>query len=572
MAEKNSQFHFEFSLQILNNLGRGLYRSFATVIAEAVSNSWDAEATIVNVTIKDNILIVEDNGKGMDGEDFQNKFLKIGYSRRKDPENQSKRNVIGRKGIGKLAMLSISKKVTILSKKDGKEITGGKINNTILDEEIEKDGNYVLENLSDDEKEKLFSKDKINSGTKIIFEDIKTSLNREGIIKKYLATQFNFIFSLKGNDRFKIMVNDKEVTEKDLKELNDNTQFIWFLAEENKGRKNRYNNLKKHKIIQDTTFKFEQENIEIKGFIASVKKPTHLLLRGSGGDFKASINLFCNGRLRQGNLFEEITSKTVTEEYLYGEVHVDGFEDEIIDRFTSSREGVIKDDPLYQKFLKELKKIQSVILKDWNGWRREEKADGDIEQDSRPGYEVKIEESTNRRIKEFIKKISENLEDEAIKDNLKEKLKSLSYKNMMTYQDFFILENIFREYIKIKDIKEEDFDENEEDEKLIAESIRNVRNLRKIDEERHALKGKIVKEEHYLNYLDLFYLGEIIDIKILKIPEQLKKYRKPLELDTKEISPVRNSIMHTNEISEEAFNWEKIKNVINYIEKLKNES
>lgn len=72
-----------------------------------------------------------------------------------------------------------------------------------------------------------------------------------------------------------------------------------------------------------------------------------------------------------------------------------------------------------------------------------------------------------------------------------------------------------------------------------------------------------------MNYLDLFYLGEIIDILVHKIyKEKKRKYRKGLELDTKEIEPVRNPIMHTNEIIDDVLNWPKIENVIDYIEKL----
>ena len=121
MEGKDSGFNFEFSLEVLNHLGRGLYRSFATVVAEAISNAWDAEAKIVSVTINKNQLIIEDDGKGMDSYEFQNRFLNVGYSRRDDRDNKSKRKVIGRKGIGKLAMLSISDKVTVVSKKQGVE-------------------------------------------------------------------------------------------------------------------------------------------------------------------------------------------------------------------------------------------------------------------------------------------------------------------------------------------------------------------------------------------------------------------------------------------------------------------
>lgn len=244
---QDESFKFEFSLEVLNHLGRGLYRSFATVIAEAISNAWDAEAKVVEVTISKNQLVVEDNGKGMDSHDFQGKFLNVGYSRRDDKDNKSKRKVIGRKGIGKLAMLSISDKVTIVSKKSGLETTGGIINNTELDDEIKKRGNYLLENLTDHQKNKLFPSNK-KSGTKIIFNTINIRLNSEDVIRKYLATQFNFIFSLKKGDSFVIKVNDKPVTLKDLEELNTNTQFIWYIGTKDKRFADRYKNLKERKL------------------------------------------------------------------------------------------------------------------------------------------------------------------------------------------------------------------------------------------------------------------------------------------------------------------------------------
>jgi hypothetical protein len=564
-STNNENFSFNFSLEVLNHLGRGLYRSFATVIAEAVSNSWDAEATEVSISIDENKLIIEDNGKGMDDNDFGNKFLKVGYSRRQDPHNKSKRNVIGRKGIGKLAMLSISEKVTIISKTENSEITGGVINNSELDKEIAADESYSLDFLSEKHKSEFLNK---KSGTKIIFEDIKTKLNSVDIIRKYLATQFNFIFSLKKGDSFLIEVNSDKITEEDLKELDDKTQFIWFIGAEDTERVKRYKNLYESIVLQEYSFEFESNIIEIKGFIASVKEPKNLLLRGSKGDFKAGINLFSNGRLRQEDLFQEITSKQLPEEYLYGEIHVDGFEDEKNDRFTSSREGIIKDDPLYQKFLDELKKIQITVLKQWNALRIKYREEAEAESYGKPKYEVRMEQSRNQRAKEFEGKIGENIQNPETKKALKDKLKDLSYENTLIYQDLFILENIFREYIKIKDIKETDIDSNSN----LAKVIRKVRKDRQESEGRHILEGKIAKEEHYLNYLDLIWLSILIDDLISEVGSKNKRYTMELTSDTKEIYPIRNVIMHTNEITDEVANWPKIKKVIDYIEKIKDES
>lgn len=74
-------YTFNISLSILNHLGRNLYRSFITVLGEAISNSWDADATNVSISIdrEQNTLIITDDGVGMDSKSFQNKFLKIAY-------------------------------------------------------------------------------------------------------------------------------------------------------------------------------------------------------------------------------------------------------------------------------------------------------------------------------------------------------------------------------------------------------------------------------------------------------------------------------------------------------------
>src|SRR5690348_9029504 len=99
---KQPQFAFEISLSVLNHLGRNLYRSFGTVLGEALSNSWDADAANVWIYVdrEKNNFIIKDDGIGMSADDFQRKFLKIGYSKRQAGiESAGKRRpYIGRKG------------------------------------------------------------------------------------------------------------------------------------------------------------------------------------------------------------------------------------------------------------------------------------------------------------------------------------------------------------------------------------------------------------------------------------------------------------------------------------------
>src|SRR5713101_3583421 len=141
MSDKEEQpFTFVISLSVLNHLGRHLYRSFATVLGEAISNAWDAEAENVCIYVdrKKNSFFIKDDGIGMTSDDFQNKFLKIGYSKRKEGTQSSPtgRPFIGRKGIGKLALLSCADKITVISKVAGGDYVGGLIDNSELDAAI----------------------------------------------------------------------------------------------------------------------------------------------------------------------------------------------------------------------------------------------------------------------------------------------------------------------------------------------------------------------------------------------------------------------------------------------------
>src|SRR5713226_3899477 len=136
-------FTFAISLSVLDHLGRHLYRSFGTVLGEAISNAWDADASNVWIYLApdQNGFLIRDDGTGMTAEDFQDKFLKIGYSKRKDGKTTSPggRPFIGRKGIGKLALLSCADRIVVISKvKDGNWV-GGVIDNSKLDAAIDDD-------------------------------------------------------------------------------------------------------------------------------------------------------------------------------------------------------------------------------------------------------------------------------------------------------------------------------------------------------------------------------------------------------------------------------------------------
>ncbi|QMU66634.1 MAG: hypothetical protein GKR88_03745 [Flavobacteriaceae bacterium] len=93
----------KFDPRTIEHLGIQMYSTLPPVIAELVSNSYDAEAEEVTIHLfdeKEKEIIVEDNGHGMSFSEINDKFLLIGRNRRETESSQksenNKRYVIGK--------------------------------------------------------------------------------------------------------------------------------------------------------------------------------------------------------------------------------------------------------------------------------------------------------------------------------------------------------------------------------------------------------------------------------------------------------------------------------------------
>lgn len=117
--------YFNFSYAALKLLGKNLYNNAANAISELVANGLDAKAKNVYVYIdmsdkEHSIIEIIDDGIGMDYADLARKYVWIGRNKRNDADllEDEKKNVMGRKGIGKLAALYLSNNYYILTKKE----------------------------------------------------------------------------------------------------------------------------------------------------------------------------------------------------------------------------------------------------------------------------------------------------------------------------------------------------------------------------------------------------------------------------------------------------------------------
>ena len=118
-GEYMHEYKINIDKKVLRLLGAQLYGDTPSIISELVQNAYDADAKAVWVTISTAepcMIIVQDNGIGMNPEDINSRFLNIGQDRRINyPTSPGGRKVLGRKGIGKLAVFSLAKIIEVYS-------------------------------------------------------------------------------------------------------------------------------------------------------------------------------------------------------------------------------------------------------------------------------------------------------------------------------------------------------------------------------------------------------------------------------------------------------------------------
>lgn len=518
------KFTFDISLSVLNHLGRNLYRNFITVLGEAISNAWDADAKNVWIYIdRDrNYLIIKDDGDGMTSDDFQGKFLKIGYSKRKNGAVTTAQNrpFIGRKGIGKLALLSCAKRIHIVTKTLTTDFVGGIIDNSELDNAIHDDftpQQYSLESIDLSAFSSIMTG--MQKGTILYFEDLNDGIrNRIEYIRKLIALFFRF--SLIDNS-FSIYLNDDPITLNELNDLSQSTQFVWQINSMDDPYLNNkisatHDHIKQYKKISST--------LPISGFIGSVERPSQLKIRQTTET--VSVDLYVNGRLREKDLLRHIPSTRVVESYLYGQIHYNAL-DSGEDRFTSSREGVLSDDPLFKSFLEKLKSIIASIMADWDIWRDLINQDGDPENNRKTRKERKSKELFNTVVDEFVP--GSGSANRSLVDDWVKSLGDDAQFNLSSYAECFVSENLLRKFIKHKKMDYSNLNSKLEDYRRRESDARNVGN---------------VSFDIRQNNEDLLYLS-MDELAITADRPADRNTEAAIIRDAKVYKPIRDAMAHT---------------------------
>lgn len=352
------KYKMTLDLNVLNHLGLNLYSNTPAVLSEVIANAWDADATevVINCSQEEDAITIIDNGCGMTTEDINNKFLCVGYQKRKNGEAKTRqlgRAVMGRKGIGKLSLLSIADTIKIYSKKDDEKNAFCMSRDDIEREITSTNRSYAPRVIE-------FEDFPFETGTKIVIRNFKKNINRTAeFLKKRLARRFSVI----GKD-FNIILCGTPITIED-RDFYRKIQFVWPIGEFDVAALSSYPNIS----IQPPLDGKISERYKISGWIGSSEKPSDL-------DGNNKISIITRGKLAQEDLLATFGEGGVYASYLIGEIHADFLDDDnASDISTSNRQQYIEDDERYQALKSHTYKLLKSIQGKWTDLRKEKSTD-----------------------------------------------------------------------------------------------------------------------------------------------------------------------------------------------------
>lgn len=365
----DKKYELNIDVRILELLGPNLYTNIYYVLAELIANAYDADAHNVYIISDDEKIIVEDDGKGMSYSNGEvTKYLKVAaISRTNDADSRTAldRLKMGRKGVGKLAALSVSEEVCVMT------IASGEKSGFVLSRHPQS------ENLQSIPDEDIHFEKISGDGTAIVMQNPQYRLHKTPTaIKRNLLKIFPAI-----SEDFKIhiIMGDKEdVIDSVDKEIGRELCACILLGDKSSSVQNTFNNeypnvellVKKRSkdfpIVMKNNEGIEKEyRLIIEGWIGAYKSTRGRKLESS--DFPDNfISLYANDKMGEFNILPVVGANRLNESYVVGQLYIDLFElSELPDMALSNRQGYKSDDPRYIKVIEYVKNelLPNIIAK-----------------------------------------------------------------------------------------------------------------------------------------------------------------------------------------------------------------
>ena len=342
--------------RILELLGPNLYTNIYYVLAELIANAYDADAKNVYIIANKDNIWVEDDGHGMsyDAGDITRYLNVAGVSRETEEESltqSGKRRKMGRKGVGKLAALSVSANVDVMTVAKGEKSgfilsrrpeEGNKLNaipdDAISFKYIDNCGSAIVMRFPQYRLHKTLAAVKRNllKIFPLVNSDFRIHIIRDGQSEviddfdKNVIGELGTLITL--GDKFSHLCGLVPVlypSKHSELVVDQKTKSIPLTMKDNQGVEHEY-------------------SLNIEGWIGTYK--TTRGRKAEMTDFPDNfISLFANKKMGEFNILPVVGQNKLNEVYVVGQLHVDLFElTELPDMALSNRQGYKSDDPRYE--------------------------------------------------------------------------------------------------------------------------------------------------------------------------------------------------------------------------------
>ncbi len=382
-----NRYKMRISRLTIDKLGVKLYDKVSAVIAELVSNSYDADATEVtieapmgeylaskagrDITDKNFEIKVTDNGIGMTPDEVNNYYLVVGAERRTDnrpgrgdASPKFNRKVMGRKGVGKLAPFGICEVIEILTS-GGEKVTrdgpDGKPDTGYLTAHLILNRRDILQDTEFDYPPEIGSQDdtlRSKSGTTIILKKFAyRRVSKHEIFSRQLSQRFglpteNWIIKTRDTTKTSTAGDYEAILGPFAVKTMDNSKIT---LEGPTGPNLSVENGTQYRAVDPTGetvmefgagFQHDERFYPITGWAAYAKEPYK-------DELMAGIRIYCRGKIvaqtavfnRKAGFHGEHSIRS----YLVGELHADWL-DEDEDMIQTDRRDVLWSHDLGQKF------------------------------------------------------------------------------------------------------------------------------------------------------------------------------------------------------------------------------
>jgi signal transduction histidine kinase len=128
--EQKQNKNFSIDARAMLTWGRDSIKDHSTAVLELVKNSYDAGASVVEISIFAKgeggkpMIRIADNGKGMTDYDVSNKWLRIGFSEKRNSKEINGRRKSGEKGVGRISADRLGRRLELRTQAANQQAVG----------------------------------------------------------------------------------------------------------------------------------------------------------------------------------------------------------------------------------------------------------------------------------------------------------------------------------------------------------------------------------------------------------------------------------------------------------------